>query len=238
MRSRVAIAALLIAGAAAGIAFYAWPAAAKPPKALDIQISPPLQLPVVATVLGDDDPHAFDLARLVPTGSHVSDVWYPQSPRLHRQILVEWIDPHRSYPVGKFGHTAAWGLRLWTETSAVRWQAVDVPILRADGNPGEIHVAFSDVTGDGRADVLFEQYPGTNHGCGPHAVISTSPRGVATRVFSSYLCETTLRGDHGLLALDMPYYLRNDPVCCWSKTEYLRLRWSGSRYETASLAIR
>ena len=93
------------------------------------------------------------------------------------------------------------------------------------------------MTGDGRADLLFEQDPGTNHGCGPHQVFATSPNGLTTRVFSAYLCETPLGGDHGLLALDMPYYLRNNAMCCPSLFEYLRLRWNGRRYVRTSLRI-
>jgi hypothetical protein len=75
----------------------------------------------------------------------------------------------------------------------------------------------------------------TNHGCGPHQIFATSARGVSTRVFSSYLCETILHGDDGLLALDLPYGVGMDAVCCPSFEEHLRLRWSGNRYVTDSV---
>ena len=37
-----------------------------------------------------------------------------------------------------------------------------------------------------------------------------------------------------MLALDLPYYVDGDSVCCWSKVEKLRLRWNGQRYVPVS----
>jgi hypothetical protein len=236
MRWRVAIAALTVAGAAVGIGVYAWPASAKLPKPIVIRSDQAQRLPVVRTFETPFHVHDFDLSQLIPRGSRVERVWYPTAKKNHEQVLVEWIDPHRYYPVGKNGRTPSWGLRLWSETGR-RYQAVDLPIQRADGNSGEIRVALADVTGDGRPDVLFEQYPGTNHACGPHQVFTTSPRGVTTRAFSHYLCETGLFGDHGLLALNMPYYVHNDSMCCASFRENLRLRWDGRRFVQDSVRV-
>jgi hypothetical protein len=42
-----------------------------------------------------------------------------------------------------------------------------------------------------------------------------------------------LRGSRGLLALDLPYYVDGDSVCCWSKVEKVRLRWNGHRFVRA-----
>ena len=230
MRWRGLIALLAVVGAAVGIAVYAWPSAANMPKPRAVDTAPPHQLRVIGGPLGDVDPHDFDLSQLIPKGSHATHVWYPR----HRQILVQWTDPHRYFPVGKLGRTASRGLRLWTESTSHRWQAVDIPVVH--GPPGD-SVDFADVTGDGRADLLFEQYPGTNHGCGPHEVFSTSRQAFTTRVFSAYMCETTLRADHGLLALDLPYYTHNDSMCCWSYTEYLRLRWNGRKFVQTSVRM-
>jgi hypothetical protein len=239
MRPRRWIVALVAVGAAIALAVSAWPAAAKQRKPLVIHTAPPLHLPVVRTVLGDDDPHAFDLSRLVPPGSRVEQVWFARSRKRHRQLLVEWTERHRHFLHGHmYPEPFRWGLVLWTEKSAVRWQAANIPIVRwAPPASNMLRIEFADVTGDGHPDLLFEQDPITNHGCGPHQVFATSARGLTTRVFSSYLCETILRGEDGLLALDMPYHLRNEPVCCPSFYEHLRLRWNGRRYVTASLHI-
>jgi hypothetical protein len=202
-----------------------------------IHTAPPLRLHVLRILSGDDDPHFFDLSQLIPRGSRASQVWYASSRKLHRQVLVEWTERHRHFRHGFMSpEPFRWGLTLWTETSATRWHAVKIPIIGwAPPDPVDIRIAFGDATGDGRPDLLFEQDPMTNHGCGPHQIFATSARGVTTRVFSSYLCETILRGDHGLLALDMPYSVGMDSVCCPSFEEHLRLRWSGSRYVTASV---
>ena len=128
-------------------------------------------------------------------------------------------------------------LSLWSFTGS-RWHAVRIPVIRwAPPAPQDVRIALADATGDGRPDLLFEQDPLTNHGCGPHQVFATSRRGVTTRVFSSYLCETELGGDRGLLALDRPYYLRNNAMCCPAFVEHLRLRWDGRRYVRASVHI-
>ena len=239
MRPRSWIAALVALAAAIAIAVSAWPAAAKQRKPLVIHTAPPLHLPVVRRLRGDDDPHAFDLSRLVPRRSRVEQVWFAPSRKLHRQLLVEWTERHKHFRRGHmYPEPFRWGLVLWTETSAVRWQAVNIPIVRW-GPPASnmLRIAFADVTGDARPDLLFEQDPITNHGCGPHQIFATSAGGAVTRVFSSYLCETILRGDRGLLALDMPYYLRNNAMCCPSLFEHLRLRWNGRRYVRTSLRI-
>jgi hypothetical protein len=95
-----------------------------------------------------------------------------------------------------------------------------------------LSVRFADVTGDGDPDVVVEQDPGTNHGCGPHEVVATLARRQLFRVFRAELCETTLHGDRGRLALDLPYYEPGDSMCCWSKVERRRLRWTGRRYSS------
>ena len=56
--------------------------------------------------------------------------------------------------------------------------------------------------------------------------------GTTWRVFRDALCEATLRGSGGMLAVDLSHYGRGDGVCCWSKVENLRLRWNGKRYVT------
>jgi hypothetical protein len=238
MRWKVSIAALAIVGAAVGIAVYAWPAAAKLPKPRVIHTAPARQLPVARTLRGDYEAHDFDLSQLIPRGSRINRVWYAPARGYHRQVLVEWTDPHTYVRWGHLGQRIArWGLTLWSSTGS-RWQAVRIPAIEFPGpGPADIHIAFADVTGDGRADLLFEQDPGTNHGCGPHQVFATSPHGVTTRVFSSYLCETPLGGDHGLLALDMPNYIRNDAMCCASFREDLRLRWDGRRFVQDSVHV-
>jgi hypothetical protein len=96
-----------------------------------------------------------------------------------------------------------------------------------------MRVALADVTSDGHPDVLVEQYPHTNHGCGPHEVVATLAHERSWRIFHADLCETTLRGSRGLLALDLPYYVDGDSVCCWSKVEKVRLRWNGQRFVKA-----
>ncbi len=238
MRSKPAFAALVVAGVAIGIAVYAWPAAAKLPKPVVIHSAPPRQLPVVGTLQNTPDAHDFDLSQLIPPGSQINRVWYAPA-RTHRErVLVEWTDPDRYVRWGHLGQRIArWGLTLWSSTGS-RWQAVRIPVVEFPGpSPADIYVAFADVTGDGRADLLFEQDPGTNHGCGPHQVFATSPNGLTTRVFSAYLCETPLRADHGLLVLDMGDYIRNDAVCCPSFREDLRLRWDGRRFVQDSVRV-
>jgi hypothetical protein len=113
------------------------------------------------------------------------------------------------------------------------WKGVSIPLLRLAPGAPNMRVALGDVTSDGHPDVLVEQYPHTNHGCGPHEVVATLAHGRSWRIFRANLCETTLRGSRGLLALDLPYYVDGDSVCCWSKIEKVRLRWNGRRFVKA-----
>jgi hypothetical protein len=114
------------------------------------------------------------------------------------------------------------------------WKGVAIPLLKVSPGAPNLRVALADVTSDRHPDLLLEQYPHTNHGCGPHRVFATLANGRTWRIFKASLCETTLRGSGGLLALDRPYYERGDSVCCWSKVEKIRLRWNGRRYVRAS----
>jgi hypothetical protein len=233
MRWRAALAALVIAAAAVGIAVYAWPAAAKMPKPRAIDTGPPRQLPIAGALRGDSDAHDLDLSQLAPPGSRINGVWYAPAKGGHQRVLVRWTYRHRYALWGKFVREPRWGMTLWSFTGS-RWQAARIPVVQG---PADIRVVFADVTGDRRADLLFEQAPGTNHGCGPHEIFATSPHGVTTQAFSSYMCETTLRADHGLLALDLPYYVHNDSMCCWSYTEHLRLRWDGRKFVRESVRM-
>jgi hypothetical protein len=236
MSSKRWIALLVAVGAAGAIAFYAWPASAKQLKPRGLDGSPPMGLPVVRTLGGDGDPHDFNLSQLIPHGSQASGVWYAG-----QQILVKWVNRHKHFRHGLAKLSPPpyqWGLVMWSEKSATRWQAVNIPVIRRNGMNGDMRISFADVTGDGRADLLLEQHPGTNHGCGPHEAFATSRKtGVTTRVYSDYLCEAGLYGDHGLLALGMEYYIRNDSMCCASYHESLRLRWDGHRYVQSSVQI-
>ncbi len=129
--------------------------------------------------------------------------------------------------------TARWGLTLWSSVNS-RWQAVKIPVTEWPGP--DFRVAFADVTGDGRADLLFEENPtGGSGSCGPHRIFSTSLRGDTTQVFSSSLCDASLSADHGLLAFDMPADLEPEPHCCPEFYEHLRLRWDGHRFVQDSL---
>ena len=110
-----------------------------------------------------------------------------------------------------------------------------MPLIRVAPASSTLRVAVGDVTNDRHPDVLVEQYPHTNHGCGPHEVVATLRNGRTVRAFrDATLCETTLYGVDGLLALDLPVYDRNDGVCCWSKVRKLRLRWQRDHYVVAS----
>jgi hypothetical protein len=198
----------------------------------------------VSTVRGPNDPHDFDLSMLIPRHTRLRQVWFIHGGRKPDQMLVEWLHSTTFSLYGsRLADSVRWGLTLWTQTPLRRadfqapWKGVAVPLLRlAPGSPN-LRVATADVTGDRHPDVLVEQYPHTNHGCGPHEVVATLAHGKTWRIFDTWLCETDLAAAHGLLKLDMPYYLPGDSVCCPSKTERLRLRWNGVRYVTASLRI-
>jgi hypothetical protein len=209
-------------------------------KPLTVKSAPARRLPVTATAIGPNDAHDFDLALLVPRGARLRQLWYLHGRRAGSQVLVEWIRSKRSSVYADdFAQDVPWGLTLWTQTPRrvdyeSPWKGVALPLVRyPPGAPG-LRVGFADVTSDGQPDVLLEQDPGTNHGCGPHTVVATLAHRRVWRLFRSWLCETTLHGDHGLLALDLPYYVGRDSVCCWSKVERRRLRWNGRRYVIAS----
>lgn len=241
MRSRRWIAALFVVAAVGGIAVTAWPAAASR-KPLVLHIAPPVRLPIIRTVRGPARPHDFDLSMLLPRHTRLRQVWFLDGSSRRDRILVEWIRAGHASLRGTFRPSVQWGLTLWTEAPRRRaylvpWRAVAIPVVRFPPAPTSLRVAFADVTGDGRPDVLVEQYPGTNHGCGPHEAVAMLAHRSTWRTFRSNLCETTLHGDHGLLALDMPYYLPGDSVCCARMVEHLRLRWNGRRYTTAALRI-
>jgi hypothetical protein len=155
-------------------------------------------------------------------------------------VLVEWV---RSNTVSLYGDdfsdSVQWGLTLWTQTPPTPadyqapWKGVAIPLAKLAPGAPNMRVALADVTSDGHPDVLVEQYPHTNHGCGPHEVVATLADGRSWRIFRTELCETTLRGNSGLLALDLPYYVDGDSVCCWSKVEKVRLRWNAHRFVKA-----
>lgn len=227
-------AALLAAGCGGGTGL---PGADKP---LTVKSRPPMRLPFTAKATGPDDAHDFDLSLLVPRGARLRQLWYLHGRHSGSQALVEWIRSKRAsvysgdYPTG-----VRWGLTLWTQRPPrvdyqSPWQGVAIPLVRYPPGAPSLAVSFADVTGDGDPDVLLEQDPGTNHGCGPHTVVATLAHRRVYRVFAASLCETTLHGEHGLLALDLPYYEPGDSVCCWSKVERRRLRWTGRRYVIAS----
>jgi hypothetical protein len=197
-------------------------------------------LSFVARTRGPNDPHDFDLSLLIPAGSRLRQAWFIHGGHLPDQVLVEWI---RSKTVSLYGYrfsdTVRWGLTLWTQTPftpadyQAPWKGVAIPLLGLAPGAPNMRVALGDVTSDGHPDVLVEQYPHTNHGCGPHEVVATLAHGRSWRIFRANLCETTLRGSRGLLALDLPYYVDGDSVCCWSKIEKVRLRWNGLRFVKA-----
>ena len=210
-------------------------------KHLAVHLPPAKPLSTIAATHGPNDPHDFDLSLLVPRGSRLRQLWFIHGGREPDQVLVEWV---RSKTVSLYGSVFSdrvpWGLTLWTQTPRTPgayqapWKGVAVPVLKVAPGAPNLRVGFADVTSDSHPDVLVEQYPHTNHGCGPHEVVTTLKNGTSWQIFRDWLCETTLHGAGGLLALDLPYYLHGDSVCCWSKVEKVRLRWSGHRYVKVS----
>jgi hypothetical protein len=205
--------------------------------------APPTHLNVTSRARGPNDPHDFDLSLLVPDRARLRQVWLVRGGRQADQILVEWIKARKASLYGMdFSQNVSWGLTLWTQhpyrfSFQAPWKGVEVPVLRYPPGAPDLRVRLADVTGDGHADVLVEQYPGTNHGCGPHKVIATFASGETWRIFEASLCETDLRGVRGLLALDLPWYGPHDSVCCWSKVRRLRLHWNGKRYVVVSARV-
>jgi hypothetical protein len=213
----------------------------KPEKHLALDLGRPERLATVAATLGPNDPHDFDLSLLVPKGSRLRQIWFIHGGHATDQVLAEWIRSKNASLYGEeFSDAVRWGLTLWTQTPRrpanyqAPWKGVAIPILRLSPGAPNIRVALADVTSDGHPEVLFEQYPHTNHACGPHQVVATLNHGRSWRIFRADLCETPLRGSHGLLALDRPYYTDGDSVCCPSKIEKVRLRWDGHRFVTVS----
>jgi hypothetical protein len=165
-------------------------------------------------------------------------VWYLHGGRQGDQILVEWSRSHRPFTYSQElsenpKTQPAWGLRLWTQTPRrfdfqAPWVGVRIPTMTDSPGAPQVELMISDVTSDGHPDVLVEQYPGTNHGCGPHQVVSTHA-GITRLVFRANICETPLGARRGLLTLQ--YGTGALPaVCCPSKLAKLRLRWNGRRF--------
>jgi hypothetical protein len=215
-------------------------ASGKPEKHQSVASAPPVRLPVVFKTRGPNDPHDFDLSFLIPRRTRLRQVWFIRGGRQPDQVLVEWIRSGRiSLYETDFPDTVRWGLTLWTQTPRRvdyqgPWKGVAIQLLKVAPGAPNLRVALADVTSDGHPDVLVEQYPHTNHGCGPHQVVSTMRDGSTWPAFRRWMCEIDLRGRKGLLALDLPYYLRGDSVCCWSKVEKVRLRWNGRRFVKVS----
>ena len=237
LRAAVCLALLSVVGAGCGAGVSA-PGADKP---LTVKSPPPKRLPVTQRAIGPPDAHDFDLSLLVPHGARLRQLWYLRGRRAGSQVLVEWIRSRRaSLYSSAFPDGVRWGLTLWTQAPRrpadfqSPWQGVALPLVRYPPGSPNLRVGFADVTSDRQPDVLLEQDPGTNHGCGPHTVVATLAHRQVWRLFRSWLCETTLHGDRGLLALDLPYYVGHDSVCCWSKVERRRLHWNGRRYVVAS----
>jgi hypothetical protein len=207
-----------------------------------VRLTAPSKLPVTTrTRAPNTNPHEFDLSMLVPQRARVRQVWFIHGGSRPEQILVEWI---RNASPAIFAQdipdSIPWGLTLWTPSrrkdadDQVRWIGVALPLLKVSPAVENLRVVTADVTGDGHPDVLVEQYPHTNHGCGPHEVVATMPDRTSWRIFHTSLCETTLRGVRGLLALDLPDYRNGDSVCCPSRIDKVRFRWTGSRYVVAT----
>ena len=211
---------------------------------IDVRSGPPLPLRVVAATRGPNDPHDFDLSQLVPPGTRLRQLWYLHGGRKPDQVLVEWIRTSRiSLYWQDLPSNVRWGLTLWTQTPRkfdfqAPWRGTALPLIKwPPGAPG-LQVRLADVTGDGHPDVLYEQWPGTNHGCGPHQVAATLGGGQVWRVFNAApMCETNMYGVRGLLALDVPLWGTRDSVCCWSRVQKVRLRWTGRRWLVASARV-
>ncbi len=218
-----------------GLRGAGYSASGKPEKHQIVRSAPPVRLPVLFRTRGPNDPHDFDLSFLIPRRARLRQVWFIHGDRKPDQVLVEWIRSRRISLYDDFREGVPWGLTLWTQTPRrvdyqAPWKGVAIQLIKVSPGSPNLRVAFADVTSDGHPDALVEQYPGTNHGCGPHQVVATMSDGSAWRTFRQWMCETDLRGSNGLLALDLPYYLPGDSVCCWSKVEKVRLRWNGHRY--------
>jgi hypothetical protein len=213
---------------------------------VDVHSGPPLRLPVVAATLGPNDPHDFDLSQLIPREARLRQLWYVHGGAKPDQLLVEWI---RTSTVSLYGQdlprNVRWGLTLWTQTPfrpnnfQSPWKGVALPLIKWPPGAPSLQIRFADVTGDRHPDVLYQQWPGTNHGCGPHQIVATLGGGQVWRVFNAApLCETEMYGLHGLLALDLPLWGPRDSVCCWSRVQKARLRWTGTRWIVVSARVR
>ena len=210
-------------------------------KSLPLRSAPVQRLMTTATVRGPNDPHDFDLSLLLPRHARTRQIWFLHGGRQSDQVLVEWV---RSATVSLYGANFSddveWGLSLWTQTPqrpldyAAPWRSVAIPVITVAPGAPFLRVALADVTSDRHPDVLIEQYPHTNHNCGPHEVVATRADGTSWRIFRADLCETPLGSADGLLALDRPYYGPGEGVCCWSRVERVRLRWNGQKYVIVS----
>jgi hypothetical protein len=191
-----------------------------PPASTPFRLAPPRELTPMFAAVGPTDPHDLDLGQLIPRHTRLRQVWFLRGGRSDEQVLVEWVAGKPSL-YGDYPDNVRWGLTLWsharkTNGFATKWRGVAVPLIRVAPASSTLRVAVGDVTNDRHPDVLVEQYPHTNHGCGPHEVVATLRNGRTVRAFrDATLCETTLYGVDGLLALDLPVYDRNDGVCCW-----------------------
>jgi hypothetical protein len=211
---------------------------------VDLQSGPPLRLPVVATTLGPNDPHDFDLSQLIPRGARLRQLWYLHGGRKPDQVLVEWIRTRKASLYRQdLPENVRWGLTLWTQTPRefdfqAPWQGVSLPLIKWPPGAPDLQVHFADVTGDQHPDVLYEQWPGTNHRCGPHQIVATLGGGQAWRIFNAApMCETNMYGARGLLGLDLPLWGPHDSICCWSKEQNVRMRWTGRRWVVLSARV-
>lgn len=183
----------------------------------------------------DDSEHAVDLSAFIPASARVRQVWRPASRRAPAQVLVEWVDATKALDASS---SARWGLTLAVQLPrkhneyAGRWRGSAVPVLDYPPQSHSLNIGFVDVTGDGIEDLIVRQYPGTNHLCGPHQVITALPTGRALRVYAANVCETELDGGRGLLRITAPQPRRGDSVCCASAQRHIERRWTGQKYVT------